>query len=476
MNFHLEKDIPICVDLDKTLSKTDTLQEAIISLIKENPFNIFFFFFWFSKGLVNFKNEVFTKANINVELLPFNYELIEYLKQLKSNGNKIYLVTASVQFLADQISNAIPIFEESFGTGLSNNLKGINKKNFLNEKFGEGRYIYVGDSKADLKVWNSAKGAIVIGSHSFVKKVQNITKVYCSFNSSNLNFIKIIKAIRVYQWVKNILLFLPLLLAHKLNQSEPIINVILGFLSFSLISSSVYVFNDLLDLENDRVHPKKRFRPFASGDISSFQGIFIGIVLILCSFVIGYQINNKFLFVLASYFVISNLYSLKLKQEPIIDILIIAGLFTIRMYAGSIAADAYISTWFLAFSLFLFLSLASVKRYNEILQNIMVNKEKVFGRGYSANDNVFVLALGIGAGLITVLIYLLYVNSSQVSSLYTNSSVLILNTPLLLYWNLRLWHQTNNGKMSDDPIIFTIKDKVSYIVFALIFFITYMAI
>jgi len=475
MNQLPENNIPICIDLDKTLVKTDLLQEAIVGLIKSNPINILLIFVWISKGLVHFKNQVFSKSNINFATLPYNQDLIAYIKQLKENGSKIYLVTASVQAIADGVGKELGIFDACYGTREDYNLKGSYKKAFLIENFGDKNYIYAGDSKADLKVWTNAAGAIVIGSKSFAEQVSKTTKVVENIKGAEFSFKKIVKAIRVYQWVKNVLLFLPLLLAHKIGDMDLLIKAITGFFAFSFISSSVYVFNDLLDLEADRIHPRKRFRPFASGDISAFRGLFIGTLLFILANLISFSLNWKFGLVVLIYFTTSSLYSIKLKQIPLLDIFIIAGLFTIRMFAGAQAVQVPLSSWLLMYALFLFLGLASIKRYNELLQNIKNNKSFIAGRGYQKEDVQLIQILGVSCGMMSILVYLLYVNSPQIALLYSNSKYLILNTPLLLIWVLRLWYLTNHGKMTDDPIVFTLKDKVSYLILGGVMLITILA-
>lgn len=467
---------PLCVDLDGTLIKSDALFESVIQLIKYNPLLIFILPFWLMKGKPNLKEEINKRIDFNASALPYNYELIEYIKEQKVNGRKVILATASHISIAEKVANHLAIFDEVFATKEGYNLKSAKKASILSKEFGNGQYVYAGDAKADYNVWNEAAGAIVVSNNnSFIDTVQKKYNVEKAFYQKVNLFNKIIKQIRVYQWIKNILLFLPIILAHSLSNINELTNVIIGFFSFSISASFVYVLNDLLDLESDRSHPRKKNRPLASGDLP----IQIGIALVPILFVIGvglsFLLSFKFQIILISYIIITTAYSFNLKKIPILDIIVLAILFTSRIVAGAFAANVYLSMWILAFSMFFFMNLAVLKRYTELL--VMKKKKEIEakGRGYTVEDMGLLLSIGPAAGFLSVLVFVLYINSNQATELYSEPLVLWLISPIFLYWISRIWHLSVRGMMTDDPIVFTGKDKVSYIVGILIFIIAILA-
>ncbi|MGA2297619.1 MAG: UbiA family prenyltransferase [FCB group bacterium] len=460
---------PVCVDLDGTLIASDTLLESIILSLKINPLYIFLFPFWILKGRLYFKNKIGQIAIPKAESLPYRQEVLKYINEEKSKGAKIILVTASVQKIADAVGLHLGIFDEVYGSTNNLNLRSNNKSQFLVDKFGKKGFIYVGDSKPDLKVWESAFEAVVVEpSKSLLTKVNNINKNISTIQNSEFriqNFKLIIKEIRVYQWIKNILIFIPLLLAHRLHEYNLFLNVSLAFLSFSFTSSAVYILNDMLDLEADRIHPRKKFRPFASGNLSLINGIILFPLLLATGLSISFLwLPKDYLLILLLYLFLTTSYSFLLKKIAIFDIIILACLYTIRLIAGAKAVDVVISPWLLGFSIFLFLSLALIKRYQELLTMQQNNKTQSKGRGYFIDDLTLVLNLGTSSGYLSVLVLALYVNSKEVTSLYHHPELLWFAVICHLYWISRMWLIAHRGKMEDDPIIFTAKDYVSYII------------
>jgi len=345
----------IVCDLDGTLIKSDMLLESVFILIKKNPIYIFLLPLWLLKGKAQLKDEINKRVEFNPETLPYNQDVIDFLNIKKSEGNKIILATASNQNIATKISDYLGIFDESYGSTSELNLKSKNKRDFLNEKFGKHQYSYVGDSSADLIVWEDSQYAYVMNNGLSEKNnISNLKEVIGEKSKSTLKLI--IKEIRVYQWVKNLLLFIPALMAHKTNL-DFYFTISIAFLSFSLLASSVYVLNDLLDLDADRQHPRKKNRPFASGNLSLLYGFVLLPILIIISFALAIMfLPFEFILTLLVYYVITNLYSFKLKRMELIDIITLASLYTIRIISGGYAVDVPISPWMLAFSMFLFLS------------------------------------------------------------------------------------------------------------------------
>lgn len=468
--------LPLCVDLDGTLIKSDAIFESLLQLLKSNPLYFFVIPFWLLKGRPHLKDEIDKRIDFRVENLPYNEELIEYMEAEKSKGRKIYLATASHISIANKIAEHLGIFDGVFATQNGYNLKSENKASVLNEEFGQKGYVYAGNSTADYKVWESSESAIVVNNKKlFIRNVTSKYNVEKSF-LNEVNFIKlIIKEIRVYQWVKNLLLFLPILLAHSLSNLVAFSDVVIGFFAFGFSASFVYVLNDLLDLESDRNHPRKRKRPLASGNLPIQIGIFLVPILLIIGLGLSFLLNDRFQMILCTYIILTTAYSFSLKKIPMLDIIILAALFTSRIVAGAFSANVYLSMWILAFSMFFFMNLAVLKRYAELLVMKKNNKSEAKGRGYTVEDMGLLLSIGPSAGFLSVLIFVLYLNSSQAMELYSKTYLLWLISPIFLYWIARIWHLCVRGQMTDDPIVFTVKDRASYIIGILIFIIVFLA-
>jgi len=472
-----KSNILVC-DLDGTLIKTDTLIEAFLILLKTSPLSLFLLPFWLFSGKAKLKNEIFSRVDIPQESLPYNQDILDFLRSEKSNGRKIILATASHISIANKIATHLNIFDEVIATTDSLNLSGKNKADALVQKYGENGFDYIGDNKVDLHIWKKSNSALIVEKNNSLsdkaKKVANVSKI---FTLPQKNYLKIlIKQIRVYQWVKNILLFLPIFMAHKVSGFDSLLTILFGFFAFSFTASSVYLTNDLLDLESDRNHPRKKSRPLASGDMPIIHGIFFAKLFFILGFLIAYFVLPlNFFFTLAIYYFITTLYSFWLKRIVLIDIFTLAALYTIRIIAGGTASGVEISPWLLAFSMFIFLSLALVKRYTELLNMISNNNEIISGRGYKSSDSGLILAFGGAASYSAILVFSLYANSPQVASLYENSQYMWLVSVLLLYWISRIWLLAHRNEMTDDPIVFTAKDKSSWLIFIIIIILAFLA-
>ncbi|MCX7735143.1 MAG: UbiA family prenyltransferase [Candidatus Kapabacteria bacterium] len=465
-----EKEIPICVDLDETLISSDSLADSIFCALKNHPLIIFLLPFWILKGKYYFKRKILSFYQIKPETLPYRNDLLEFLKLKKDEGRKIILITASLQEVADSVSNHLRLFDEAYGTSSEKNLKSSNKTLFLVEKFGEFGYDYIGDSKADIAVWGKARKSILVEpSSNTLKKVEKFNNIEKVFEKKNNTLKLILKEIRVHQWLKNLLIFLPLLMAHKLDNVELIIKSIIAFFSFSFVASFVYVINDLLDIEADRKHPRKKNRPIASGNLS----IKTALVIIPILFILGLGssllfLSLEFTIVLLIYLFITTLYSFYLKKIYILDIFILSILYTIRLIGGAVAVDVIVSKWLLAFSVFLFLSLAILKRFTELRVMQMENKNKTSGRGYIVDDLNLISILGPTSGYLSVVIFALYIYSPEVLKLYNVPELLWPVAIFILLWITRIWFLANRNEMDDDPIVFTVKDKTSHLIFSII--------
>jgi 4-hydroxybenzoate polyprenyltransferase len=269
------------------------------------------------------------------------------------------------------------------------------------------------------------------------------------------------RALRVHQWLKNLLVFLPIVLAHRWREWPLLIDVVWATAAFCLCASSVYILNDILDRDFDRRHPSKRNRPFASGALTVRQGLWTAAALLGASALIAGRLNGLFAACLALYFVLAAAYSLWIKRVPVLDVILLAALYTLRILAGSAAATIAPSFWLLAFSQFMFLSLALVKRYAEIDTTTRVSGDTLIGRGYGRDDATLMLGLGPAAGFVAVLVLALYINSPESLVLYRHPQALWLICPLLLYWVTRVWFLTARGQMHEDPVVFAARDPVS---------------
>ncbi len=456
--------IPLCVDLDGTLIKSDSLLESTIIAVRKNPLLLLLMPFWILKGRLYFKKSIEKFGKCEALLLPYRREVLDFLKKEKDKGRKIVLATATVKSIADDVSNYLGIFDEVIATETVN-LRSEEKRKKLVEKFGSKGFDYIGDSRADLAVWASAANALVLKKSDIVlKKARELSNVIHVFDADKPSLNHYFREIRVYQWIKNILIFLPLFMAHEIGSFSLLFQNFIAFAVFCFAASSVYVTNDLFDIEADRAHPRKRFRPVASGLISVPSAVNLSIFLFLLSIVTSFVfLPLRFTMVLLVYLILTTAYSFSLKRVYIIDIIILAGLYTIRIIAGGAAVGVSVSFWMLAFSMFLFLNLAIVKRYTELKQLADANKTKTKGRGYHIDDINLLSSLGTTGGYLSVLVFALYVNSEAVVGLYKRPELLWAIVPVLLFWITRIWFMAHRGKMHDDPIVFTGKDPVSYV-------------
>jgi 4-hydroxybenzoate polyprenyltransferase len=459
---YLKQKQPICVDLDGTLTFADTFFETLILFIKKNPIKILKVFIWLFIGKAYLKKKLAESVHLDPKLLPYNFQLIEWLRLRRNSGHKIILCTGSDFLIANSISNYLGFFDLVIASDGYVNLTGKNKANLLSTHFGDSGFIYVGNSYSDLYVWNVADKIGTVNFSSILNKyIFNKKEVVFEFNTSSNQLINWAKELRIYQWLKNLLLFAPFFAAHRFYDLDTLVFLFIAFLAFCLNASAIYIINDLFDLESDRRHPHKHKRPIASGSISIYNGFFVSFILLAASFLLALSISFSFLFFLLIYFFITNLYTLKLKQLILIDCFVLALLYTLRILIGNIIINLQFSFWLLSFSIFLFLSLAFVKRYNELLSLSKTSGFYVHGRGYQVDDLSMIRTFGICSGFVAVLVFSLYLNSADVLRLYTHPEWLWGSVVVLLFWINWVWLSCHRDKIQDDPIIFAVKDRVS---------------
>ena len=454
--------LPLIVDLDGTLIRTDMLHESALRVLRDKPFDVLCFPIWLSQGKAMLKQRLAHRTEFDPSSLPYNRDFLAWLKQQRAQGRKLILCTATDLIIATAIADHLGIFDEVMASDGITNLAGENKAKALEKRFGHAGFDYAGNSQDDLAVWQRARRAIVVNAaRDLLKKTEACCEVEQVFPSPTLNFTAWRKVLRVHQWLKNLLLFVPLLAAHQLSNINIWQALILAFFSFSLCASSVYIANDLLDLESDRLHPRKRNRPFASGLVPAWMGVVLAPFLLLISLAFASYVGGNFLSWLIFYFVLTCAYSWGLKRLVLVDCLTLAVLYTLRIVSGAAAANLPMSFWLLAFAVFLFLSLAFVKRYAELQVQQLNGKEKAHGRGYYASDASMVQIMGITSGYSAVMVLSLYLNSEAVVKLYRAPEFVWGAVPVMLFWVSWMWMQAHRGEMHDDPLVFAVKDKAS---------------
>lgn len=462
---------PLVVDLDGTLIKTDLLLENFYVEIKQNPRSFFLIPGWLAKGRAFLKETLASRAQLNVQTLPYNNSFLFFLREQYAQGRPLILATASHISFAQNIADYLGIFQEVLASSGQVNLKGKRKLKVLLEKFGEKNFDYAGNDAADLHIFPHARRSILVNPDSSTlrraRKTAEVEQVFT--DPQNCSLFKLFKAMRVYQWVKNILLLIPLLTSHEWNEIGNFWALTLGFVSFGFCASGGYIFNDLLDLWADRGHPRKKNRPFASGEISILEGTILMGLLQTLGLTLAALVNTPFFFTVLIYSVISLSYTFLFKTYALIDVLILASLYTIRVIAGALLIDVPLSFWLLAFCVFIFFSLALVKRCSELisLSRNRTDFEKTIGRDYYVSDIAYLKDMGIASGYLAILIVAFYINSSNVMTLYARPTVLWLLCPVLFYWISRLWLKTGRGEMHDDPIIFSVRDRGSRVAVAM---------
>jgi 4-hydroxybenzoate polyprenyltransferase len=457
---------PLCVDLDGTLIKSDLLIETVFALIKSNPFFLFILPVWLSRGKAYLKHQVARRIKFDPSLLPYHVEFLDFLKKQHANGRRLVLATASNELLAEQVSVHLGIFGDVIASDSQYNVSGSNKRKRLQKKFGDHEFDYAGNDMKDVDVWRYAGKAIVVNADpGVVKAARRANEIVEVFDDRSHGWKPYVQAMRLYQWFKNVLVFIPIVTAQQLSL-ENFGLASIAFICFGLCASSVYILNDLFDLPADRAHPRKCKRPFAAGTIHPVKGVVFMLVLLLTSFCISLSLPWQFTVSLCLYYLVTNAYSLSLKQKMLVDVVVLAGLYTMRVIAGAAATLIVPSFWLLAFSMFLFFSLAIVKRSAELGQSVDNNRQ-IAGRAYIKEDLFYLNALGIAAGVVSVLVIALYINSPEVVVLYGKPEALWMICPMLLYWISRMWLKVARNEMHDDPLVFTAKDRVSMMIAAL---------
>lgn len=456
--------VPLVVDLDGTLTLTDTLVESVVLLARQSPSSLLRLPFWLLRGRETLKSEIARRVVLPAEQLPYREELLDYLRAEKAAGREIVLATAAHRSIADGVAAHLGLFDRVLATDDTRNLKGANKLAAIRDTVGPD-FAYAGDSPADLAVWEGAQAALLVGaSDALARQVRSKHVVEKEFARPAAGLGVWRKALRMHQWAKNVLLFVPMLTAFSFAPAD-IATMLLAFLCFSLAASATYIANDLWDLGNDRLHPRKRLRPFASGVLPITSGVAAAAGLLILAFGLAFAlVNAGFAAMLLAYVVMTTTYSWKLKEKVLVDVMALSILYTMRIVTGSVAVGIHTSSWLLAFSLFVFLSLALVKRCSELKSLQASGGLKTRGRDYHVSDLAVLWPMGLASAMSAVVVFGLYINAPETQGRYATPALLWGAAALLIYWLGRLWIKTGRDEMDDDPVLYALKDRGSRLV------------
>ena len=461
-----DRAIALAVDLDGTLISGDLLWECLFLLVRDNPLMMLLVPFWMLGGKARFKHEVFSRVKIDAAALGYRPEVVAFLEAQKARGRTLVLATASAQDKAEEISDHLGLFDRVIGSDRQRNLRAAVKRDQLIADYGEAGFDYIGNSRDDVLVFEAARRAHVVAPDREARDWANEHDADILHDQSNASLKDVARMLRVHQWAKNSLIAVPAVLGHMIFQGPTLLALAGAFFAFSFLASAVYIFNDLFDLAMDRRHPTKRNRPLAAGRIDPATGVKIALGLMAASVLLTLMLPPLFGLVLAGYFLITTAYSLKIKRWLLLDVLTLAGLYTVRIIAGMAAVSAAPSYWLLAFSVFFFLSLALVKRYVELDHANISEKERLSGRGYRPEDKEIIAQAGMASGFAAIVVLALYLDSSAVYQLYDHPWMIWPICPLVLYLIMRIWILAKRREFNDDPVVFIATDWRSQIMIA----------
>jgi len=474
----IDVQVPLVVDLDGTLTVTDTLHESFARLLFEDPLAALVALTRIPRGAAVVKRFIVTRCAPEPAGLPYRTDLIALLKTEKARGRALHLVTAADQQIADAVAAELGLFDSATGSDGARNLKAERRCTHLRERFPDG-YIYAGDAMADLPVFREAQAVILCDAAPPTEAAVAASgaQVLARFRRVPQPWRAWLSATRVHQWTKNLLLFVPLFVGHAYHDPRQVAAAALGFALLCALSSATYLINDLADLEADRHHPSKQHRPFASGQLSVAHGLIVAPLLILGALAGAYALAPPFAAALFGYLALTSAYSFRLKRIALVDVFVIGVLFTTRIVMGAEVIGIGHSPWLLSFALAFFLSLALAKRHGEVMQAARAQADEIAGRGYQGNDWPITLTFGIGVGLVSVVIMLLYMaNDAMPSGFYHKSAWLYAIPALLTLWLMRIWLLSNRMQLHDDPVVFALRDRPSLILGLAVLIAFYLAL
>ena len=462
-----EQSGPLVTDLDGTLIEGDLLWEGVIEILSAQPLLIFALPIWLMGGRASFKARVAESYTPDPATLPYKPEVVEYCRSARASGREVILASASPMPWVELVAAHLGLFTKVIASGPRNNLKGLEKLKAIQAEIGTTPFAYVGDSKGDAPIWEAAQEAIGSGPSSSAAAIlrahPNARALQGGRERSRTR--SAIRILRPLQWAKNFLVFVPLLLAHQLQETGKLVDVAIGFLLFCAVASAGYIFNDLLDLRSDRKHPQKKKRPIAAGDLPVPHALLLLAVMLSGTILAVSAWAPPWVgLMLALYLVATLSYSLYLKQVLLVDVILLAALYTHRILTGGVMAEVEVSPWLLAFSAFFFLSLAFVKRYLELRRAESDGNAAPERRAYTIDDIGLVESMGIVCGFISIVVLCLFISGSDTSRLYSTPGLLWLACPVMFYWISRIWFLARRGQIDEDPVLFATRDSRSYLV------------
>ncbi len=462
-----KKIVPLVIDLDGTLVETDLLYESYFGTATLGLRHHWSVLAALLCGKARLKAFLAEFSSIDYGVLPYSEGVLALIHEARAEGRPVYLATASDRRHAEGVAAHLRLFDGIFASDGITNLSGQNKSERLVEAFGAGGFDYVGNGPADLAVWSRARSALLVGGGAaLARKIDQLGIPVKHLKKKSASLRAWLKAIRVHQYAKNALVFVPLLTAHAYSLSS-LLKASVAFVAFSLCASAVYILNDLIDLDADRQHPTKRRRPFASGTIPIAHGVVAIPMLLLLAYASALYAPPLFTKVLTAYFALTVAYSLSFKRKLLVDVVVLAMLYTTRVIGGAAALPVTLSEWLLAFSMFIFICLALMKRQVELSLRVDNGLPDPSNRNYRLADLPIITALAAASGFNAVTIFALYISSPPVKDLYRHPEFLWLICPILLYWIGRALVLAHRRIIDDDPILFAVKDQISYLAGAL---------
>jgi 4-hydroxybenzoate polyprenyltransferase len=455
--------VPLVVDLDETLLRTDSMIESLFVLARSQPLSVFKLPLWLMKGRAYFKQRLAAAAIPDVHWLPYRRELMEFLRAQKRLGRYLILATAADEKVARKINLEVGLFDQIFASNGAVNLSGERKRDRLVAAFGPRGFDYIGNDARDDRVWRIARRALLTSSSpQFARKVAKTTPIERVFVDQAPRWQDYLNALRPPHWIKNLLVFVPLAAVHRIFEAPLFGRALLAFIAFNLCASGIYLLNDLLDLPADRRHPHKKDRMLASGRIRLVHAVAMMPILLVAAFAVGWHLSIAFAGVLGLYGALMIWYSLKLKDIPLVDVLVLAAGYALRVAAGAAAVEIRISAWLLTLCVLLFFSLALIKRFAELV--VLESTSSAIGvhaRGYVIQDKVLLLVLGVVSGYLAVMVLALYTNTEISQRLYAQHDYFWGICLLLLYWISYLWMMATRARIIGDPVMFALSDRGS---------------
>ena len=455
----------LCVDLDGTLVRTDTLLESLVALVRHRPWAALALPWWLLRGRAHFKARVASAIDVDPAALPYNADLVEFLRTERAGGREVVLATASHVKPARRIADHLGLFVAVHATEGDVNCKGAAKADALARDYGEGGFTYAGNSLADLAVWKRARAAILVNVPHGVREALGSVPVEREFASRESRAAELWRLLRPHQWAKNVLLAVPLLTAHRYGDSHAVVATLIAIFAMCMTASAIYVVNDLLDLEADRRHPTKRRRPLAAGTLPLEWAVVAVPVLAAAAAIASIPLPSAFAMGLASYAAAAIVYSLWIKHVAWLDAVWLACLYTLRIYLGALAIAVPVSGWLFAFSFFAFASLALLKRFTE-LESLADRPGVLHARAYHFEDRKFVEVVGWICALLAGGVLVYYFRSATVQTLYRDPHLLWGVAPLLLYLLIEVWWAARTGRMHEDPVWYAMRRPTTYVVLA----------